>query len=394
MRFLKVTSVAIAGLALVTPVGLAQGIQVKPPNASQIELYYPATGDAATSRTGTLSQNPVASQHVTYEDGWLAISADNSTLMDILHAVQAKTGTALDATGIIDNARVTVNIGPDNPRKVLGALLYGTPFNYIIVGSTDNRHLTKIILLPKNNLLAGSLTASAAPIVQPTSDKRETPISATADAGMTSDESLIADAGKNGEDEKADQDDKNKDDGAEKEKKVAEDKKPDGETEKDAVASAKAGANSEDGIDLPDDGNEAATPADRMAKAPAAINPAIAALYPGLFPSSSDSSQSTSPFSLGIKTGSPAIPIGNSQAQTQRAAPVINIPTDSNGTPILPSNIPPEMWGLYPANLMQLIHSNTPQQVVATTPLSPTLPVTGGGGQTLFWDQTIKPAHP
>jgi hypothetical protein len=380
MRFLKVAIAALLGLVLVTSVGLAQGNPGNSPNVTPIQLVYPGRADSAASVVSSPAANTPPSENVTYENGKLSISAENSTLMDVLHAVQAKTGAALDAAGIIDTSRVTVKIGPDNFCKVLGVLLYGTRLNYIIVASADNRHLAKIVLMPKNDLPMVSVTAAAAPVV---------PV--TAKDVATTEEKLIAD-GKEAEDPNAAKDDKKKDDDADKDKKLAKDKKTDANTDDKAVALAKPDANSQEGGDLTDDTTLGPSASDRLANMPANINPAIAALYPSLFSPASGNSQSSSPFSSGNTTASPGVPTGNSQASQGTYNPIGSLPTDAAGNPILPSNIPNEMWGLYPPNLMQLVHSNTAPPVVATTPLSPTLPTTSVG-QPIFWDQSIKGPH-
>ena len=60
--------------------------------------------------------------------------AENSTLSDILHAVRAQTGADVE---VPPNAteRVVAHLGPGPARDILAALLNGTHFNYVMLGS-------------------------------------------------------------------------------------------------------------------------------------------------------------------------------------------------------------------------------------------------------------------
>src|SRR5690242_8908758 len=58
----------------------------------------PAT-DAAPAPPPTLEQMPASPPEVTFAGGQLTIAASNSTLADILQAVKAKTGAAMDVPG-------------------------------------------------------------------------------------------------------------------------------------------------------------------------------------------------------------------------------------------------------------------------------------------------------
>jgi hypothetical protein len=82
----------------------------------------------------TLEQMPALPPQVRYSRGQLTIVAENSTLADILRAVRTQTGAVVEAP---PNAteRVVAHLGPGPARDVLAALLNGTHFNYVMVGS-------------------------------------------------------------------------------------------------------------------------------------------------------------------------------------------------------------------------------------------------------------------
>jgi len=80
---------------------------------------------------------PAVPPKVSFSNGMLTIVAQNSTLGDILRAVRTQTGAAVE---IPPNAteRVVIHLGPGAPRDVLAALLNGSHFNYVMLGSPTN----------------------------------------------------------------------------------------------------------------------------------------------------------------------------------------------------------------------------------------------------------------
>ena len=82
----------------------------------------------------TLAQMPALPPQVRYSRGQLTIVAENSTLGDILRAVRTQTGAQIE---VPPNAteRVVAHLGPGPARDVLAALLNGTHFNYVMLGS-------------------------------------------------------------------------------------------------------------------------------------------------------------------------------------------------------------------------------------------------------------------
>jgi hypothetical protein len=86
---------------------------------------------------------------VSYQNGQLSIIAPNSTLNDILQAVKSKTGAAIDIPAGA-NERVVSRFGPGPARDVLAALLNGTHFNYVMIGSDASpTSVAQVILTPR-----------------------------------------------------------------------------------------------------------------------------------------------------------------------------------------------------------------------------------------------------
>ncbi len=104
---------------------------------------------------------PAVPPKVSFSNGMLTIVAQNSTLSDILRAVRAQTGAAVE---IPPNAteRVVINLGPGAPRDVLAALLNGSHFNYVMLGSPTNpAKVDRVILTSKAGAIPDTSSASA-----------------------------------------------------------------------------------------------------------------------------------------------------------------------------------------------------------------------------------------
>lgn len=97
----------------------------------------------------TLANSPPVKPTVTLQNGLLTIDAPNSTLGDVLSAVHKVTGAAIEGATL--GERVAVKLGPGNPDKVLAALLHGTSYDYVILGSSNQAEgITRILLSSAN----------------------------------------------------------------------------------------------------------------------------------------------------------------------------------------------------------------------------------------------------
>jgi hypothetical protein len=97
-----------------------------------------------------MDQLPAAAPKVKYENGLLTIGAQNATLADILHEVRKLTGATIDIPPAGASERVVVQLGPGAPRDVLAALLNGTSFNYVMLGTaSDPASVATVMLMAK-----------------------------------------------------------------------------------------------------------------------------------------------------------------------------------------------------------------------------------------------------
>jgi hypothetical protein len=142
------------GSCLIATASLASENSTKRTN-KQVSTPAPAVQEAAPVPQ-TLEQMPAVPPQVTYQGEQLTVVAPNSTLGDILKAVHAQTGAQIDLPGN-GAERVVGHFGPGPARDVLSALLNGSHFNYVLLGSEANpQALDRVILMAKSSAPADS----------------------------------------------------------------------------------------------------------------------------------------------------------------------------------------------------------------------------------------------
>jgi hypothetical protein len=137
------------GLAIATSL-LAQTQQrSQSATATQAQSTLPATPPTAPEVPQvplTPQQRPPQRAQVTYADGALSISADNSSLNQILRQIANDTGMKI--TGGVADERVFGKYGPAQLSQVLGELLDGTGSNMILVHREGEAN-PELILTPR-----------------------------------------------------------------------------------------------------------------------------------------------------------------------------------------------------------------------------------------------------
>lgn len=118
--------------------------QAQPPS-----LLPAVSSPAVVALPPVAEQAPPQAPIIAYQNDQLTILADNATLSSILQLVRERTGAVLDLPAGADE-RVFGRWGPGPVREVLAALLNGSRFNYVMLGSAaDPNGLTQIILSAK-----------------------------------------------------------------------------------------------------------------------------------------------------------------------------------------------------------------------------------------------------
>ncbi|HKM86145.1 MAG TPA: hypothetical protein VJW96_08050 [Terriglobales bacterium] len=166
----------VLGLLLAAPVLFAQSAPdqtaapdaapptTPPPNShkAQKQVVLPQLPDGPLSQL-PMDQIPPTPAKVTFQGGLLTISAQNSTLGEILRDVRKLTGASIDippgSNGA--NERVVTHLGPGAPRDVLAVLLNGSSFNYVMIGSSsDPTAVSSVVLMAKPSTSGEPQTAA------------------------------------------------------------------------------------------------------------------------------------------------------------------------------------------------------------------------------------------
>jgi len=171
-----VCSVVPCAAQTATPVQSPAGAQAgkpakraagKPSAAKRQEKPTPAAALQPVTPEGplqpiTLGQMPALPPQVNYHAGQLTITAQNSTLGDILRAVRSQTAVSFDVPPTATE-RVVGRFGPGPAREVLVSLLNGSHFDYVMLGSaTDPNAVAQLILTPKSGSSSDNTSAAEA----------------------------------------------------------------------------------------------------------------------------------------------------------------------------------------------------------------------------------------
>jgi hypothetical protein len=96
---------------------------------------------------------------VTLKNGTLTIEANDSDLNQILREVSRESGMVIE--GLIKDARVFGNYGPQNPRDILTELLAGLGYNIIMVGTAREGAPRELMLTSRADSPSAALPSQA-----------------------------------------------------------------------------------------------------------------------------------------------------------------------------------------------------------------------------------------
>jgi hypothetical protein len=125
----------------------AKGTQNAPPSSKKSKGKKAPQVQLPPPPPPTPAQQPPNPARVTMRNGLLTIDANNSTLADVLTGVRRETKAAIDLPAGASGERVVANLGPGTPQNVLTALLNGSRFDYIILGSQDQPDTVQRVIL-------------------------------------------------------------------------------------------------------------------------------------------------------------------------------------------------------------------------------------------------------
>jgi hypothetical protein len=177
------------------------------------ELVLPPLPSGPLSQL-PMDQIPATPAKVSFEKGLLTISAQNSTLGEILRDVRKLTGAAIEIPqGSGASERVVTHLGPGAPRDVLVGLLNGTSFNYVMLGtSSDPTAVASVILTAKTSGGDGQAVANAPVNTAPGNNGQPMPFNRFQPAAVTAQMGQPGNAQPAAEDENKDDEQENADD--------------------------------------------------------------------------------------------------------------------------------------------------------------------------------------
>lgn len=88
---------------------------------------------------------------VLFENGLLSIRSTKASLSEVLSEIHRQTGAEIAIPAGAETEEVFTNLGPGAPKEVLAALLNGSHFNFIVIGSErDPGGVRQVVLTPKD----------------------------------------------------------------------------------------------------------------------------------------------------------------------------------------------------------------------------------------------------
>ena len=134
------------------------------PMPAQVKVTQAAVAfqTAPVATSGESGAQAMATRpQVRFQNGLLEIRAQNSSMGDVLRAVQRATGASIDFPGFASE-RVTVNLGPGALRDIVTSLLDGSRYDYILLASQQSNFIERILLTMRRDSrgLAPSLNAA------------------------------------------------------------------------------------------------------------------------------------------------------------------------------------------------------------------------------------------
>jgi hypothetical protein len=109
----------------------------------------PAASNAAPDEADAPVEPPKPKVTVAFQNGLLSINADKATLAQVLYEIHSRTGAEIAVPAGAEQEQVFTSLGPAAPKDVLAALLDGSPYNFILVGSSSNPNVLERVLLSR-----------------------------------------------------------------------------------------------------------------------------------------------------------------------------------------------------------------------------------------------------
>ena len=147
---------------------------IQPVSASIIGTVIGGTVSEPVAPPPSAALKPAPKCEVEFRNGNLRIWSDKATLAEVLFEVHKRTGADIPIPAGAEQEEVATSLGPGPARDVLAALLNGSKFNFIMVGSDrDPAQLRSVLLSLRGSPMpqaTGSFTPPPAPVAQVNSE--------------------------------------------------------------------------------------------------------------------------------------------------------------------------------------------------------------------------------
>jgi hypothetical protein len=105
---------------------------------------------------------------VHFNQGLMSIHADKASLAEVLVEVRRQTGADIQIPPGADQEQVFSDLGPASPREIMSALLNGSRFNFVVVGSESDPNTLRSLILTSRSGSGISMPAESSFAQDPT----------------------------------------------------------------------------------------------------------------------------------------------------------------------------------------------------------------------------------
>jgi AMIN domain len=107
----------------------------------------PSNGPGVADLPVAVVAPPKPRVEVHFNQGLMSIHADKASLAEVLVEVRRQTGADIQIPPGADQEQVFSDLGPASPREVMSALLNGSRFNFVVVGSESDPNTLRSLIL-------------------------------------------------------------------------------------------------------------------------------------------------------------------------------------------------------------------------------------------------------
>ena len=136
-----------SGSSVIVKLGKAQGA------ANSVAAAVPAPEEPP------LPPPPVIEVHL--QNGLMSLTAERTNLAAVLAEIRKQTGADVSIPAGAEQEQVVAKLGPAPTRDVVAALLNGSRYNFVLVGSDNDSSLRRLILTPKGSGMVIPATPAA-----------------------------------------------------------------------------------------------------------------------------------------------------------------------------------------------------------------------------------------